>query len=745
MTLDLPEGLRWLAWVAGTTWPDGDEDAAWAVSEAWKTASTDLKALLTMVDEAKRVTEQAYSDGEAAVAMGQRFDALRTGDQSLESLAEMLQTISDSAFDMGTQLQGIKITVIVSLAALALEILWAWLFPPTAPAVEAAAISTTRSFLRVFEDIVQNAITKLATKLGAPATKRYFWKTVATKGFAVPTAKGWGVYGVKFAEAAAISMAIDGSVQLGQMADGKRRHFNGTQFGLSVLASVAGTLPSREFARYLGRGIDKLAANQLNNLPGRVGRGAFIGASSGIVSSAMGNVAVGAATGDWASFTSGPGWVGGAARGGLVGGARGGFAKNTPISSADIRYGAWMHKPGQPRVGPPNPPAHHDGPAGVAGDQSSTHSGSDQSFVTAPQGQTGGAQSHSGTFGSEGTGGVTSQRPAVHTDGSAPPPGNSGVGPSTQPGGTPAHQPVGTFGGEGGNGGPPGSGSVHSQDGSESFVTAPLAGPDGQPVTTTASHPGGRPPTSWESSVDGGWQPPASSNGHGGAAVPPTPHGTSPGSSADNISVSSGPGSSYYSAPPAPPVNSPVHAPPPANGAGGQSIPAGAGTSAQTAGSSSHPPGGSHAPGGSANPPGASTLSPGSESQPGSSSHPPGSGGHAPGGSSHAQGGGANPPGGSSHPGGSHPPPGAANGGAWNAAGGGEQRLVGEPFLGPGKDMKAKTRPKSWPYWEPLPGEFGAPEAPEWGEWLPPGAYPAGEGEPGGESGNTDTPFTLGS
>ncbi|WP_280273824.1 hypothetical protein [Nocardia wallacei] len=204
-----------------------------------------------MVDEAKRATEQAYSDGEAAVAMGQRFDALRTGDQSLESLAELLQTISDSAFDMGTQLQGIKITVIVSLAALALEIIWAWLFPPTAPAVEAAAISSTRSFLRVFEDVVQNAITKLASKLGAPATKQYFWKSIAQGRLVAPSAKGWGVYGVKFTEAAAISMAIDGSVQLGQMADGKRRHFNGKQFGLSVLASVAGTLPSREFARYL--------------------------------------------------------------------------------------------------------------------------------------------------------------------------------------------------------------------------------------------------------------------------------------------------------------------------------------------------------------------------------------------------------------------------------------------------------------------------------------------------------------
>lgn len=32
--------------------------------------------------------------------------------------------------------------------------------------------------------------------------------------------------------------------------------------------------------------------------------------------------------------------------------------------------------------------------------------------------------------------------------------------------------------------------------------------------------------------------------------------------------------------------------------------------------------------------------------------------------------------------------------------------------------MKAKTRPKRLPYWEPLPGIFHAPEAPDAHAWV---------------------------
>ncbi|MEV0355206.1 hypothetical protein AB0H71_03995 [Nocardia sp. NPDC050697] len=397
MTLTLPEGLHWLAWVAGTTWPEGDEDAAWAVAEAWKTASTELKALLADIDAAKQATIDAYPQGDGGIAMGARYDSFRTGEQSLEKLAEYLQTVSDSTFDMGTEMQATKITVIVTLVWLALEILWAWLFPPTAPAVEAAAITTTRSFLKVFEDFVQKIITNIAARLGAPTVKRHFWSQAARLKPVMPTAKGWGVYGARALEATAIAGGINASVQLGQMADHKRRHFNGKEFGLSVLAGVAGMIPGREVGRYLGKGIDKAGTKWTNNIPGRIGRGAVIGGVSGAVGTAFGNLAVGAATGDWSSFASGAGWVGGISRGAVLGGARGGFALGTPIRPGDFRSHFWMAKPAPPVTDGSSSGA-SSRPGSVAGAPStvrpvtpvasstgrpaSTHSGSTGSFRT---------------------------------------------------------------------------------------------------------------------------------------------------------------------------------------------------------------------------------------------------------------------------------------------------------------------------------------------------------------------------
>ncbi|WP_378737181.1 hypothetical protein [Nocardia brasiliensis] len=471
MGLYLPEELRWLGWVAGSTWPDGDETKMWEIAAAWRNAATELRSLLPAIDGAKNATMAAYPAGAGRTAMGARFDELRTGDQSLESLAGLFETISDSTFDTGTELEATKLTIIVSLVWLALEILWAWVFPPTAPAAEAAAITTTRSFLRVLEDRLTAQIQNLAKRLGAATEKRYFFKTVAQqRRFVLPTAKGWGGYGVKFLESGLTSMALDASVQLGQMGAGHRRNFDGRQFGISALASVAGTLPSREFARYLGFGLDKAFGKQIAGVwGGPAMRGAFIGASSGVVSSVMGNVAVGAATGSWSSFSSPAGWVGGMARGGLVGGARGGFSMNT-VSKTDIRRFAWADKPtkaagppvaspgaatGNSRAGdgsasvPPGAGV-HTAAGGDGHSSASSRSSDNQTFVTARETDSG------------------SQVSTRDSDASS---------------------------------------YVSTRDSDGSFVTARSGsgGEEGQPGARESG--GNEPPTSWSSSVDGGWNP----------------------------------------------------------------------------------------------------------------------------------------------------------------------------------------------------------------------------------------------
>ncbi|WP_431950346.1 hypothetical protein [Nocardia lijiangensis] len=589
MTIHMPEGLQWLAWVAGTTWPEGDEDVAWAVSEAWKTASTELTALLADIDAAKQATIDAYPQGEGGIAMGARYDALRTGEHSIEELAKFMSTVGDSTFDMGTEVQATKITVIVTLAWLALEILWAWLFPPTAPAVEAAAITTTRSFLKVFEDFVQKAITNLAARLGASTAKRHFWTQAARLRPVFPTAKGWGVYGARAIEATAIVGTINGSVQVGQLAAGKRRHFNGKEFGLSILAGVAGVVPGREVGRYLGHGIDKVAGKQLNNIPGRVGRGVVIGGVSGAVGTTFGNLAVGAATRDFSSFASGPGWVGGITRGAVVGGARGGFAVGKPIppGHGDIRSYVWMPKPNSGN-GAPRPPV-SDGSSSGSSSRSSgrSDSGSGASVSSSVQ------PVHSTVAGS-------SSRPqSSHSSVS----GNSVY-----------HDAASSF----------------SSSGSSSSGRSSSSSSSGNSVYHDART--NQPPTSWSSSVDGGWTPPSSSGSGSSHAAPPAPTGSS------SSSTSGHSGSGGAQRPPLP-------------------------SGAQVTG---------------------------------------------------------------------------VNGGSGNGSSTATHR--GEPFLGEGKDVRGKPRPKQWPWVEPLPGPYSPPSSSgsSGQQWLSaPGAAPLAN-----DSEQVDVPFT---
>lgn len=540
MTLVMPDGLKWLAWVAGTAWPEGDEDACWDVAEAWKTASAEIEALLAGIDEAKATTVAAYPQGEGGVAMGSRYDILRTGDQSVEALAELMHTISDSAFDMGTEIQATKITVIVTLVWLALEILWAWVFPPTAPAVEAAAITTTRSFLKVFEDFVQKIITSIAARLGAPTVKRHFWSQAVRLKPVLPTAKGYGVYGARAIEATAIVGAINGGVQVGQIADGKRRHFNGREFGLSVLAGVAGMIPGREVGRYLGKGIDKVAGKQLNNAPGRVGRGIVIGGVSGGVGTAFGNLAVGAATGDWSSFASGAGWTGGIARGAAVGGARGGFALGTPIppGRGDIRSYVWMPKPAAGGTGRP-----------PVTDGSSTSSSSGAGVAPPRPGSEFSGGSVAGTYSGRGDGGSfsgsSSSGSSVRGDGGSFS-GSSSSGSSVR------GDEAGGFGSRPGtpesvyhdasSGPAPRPGTPESVYHDASSGPAPRPGTPETVYHDASSGPAprpdtpetvfqGRPPTSFESSVDG-WgptgQPPHGNTGLVGGGQLPPPIGSEP-------------------------------------------------------------------------------------------------------------------------------------------------------------------------------------------------------------------------
>nr|WP_280463325.1 toxin glutamine deamidase domain-containing protein [Nocardia carnea] len=326
MSLYLPPEMRWLGWIAGAEWPDGDEDKAWAVSDVWKDAAEELLALIAAVDEAKAATMAAYSDGDARAEMGARYDRMRSGESSIETLAKYMQQTSDSTFDMGTELQAEKITIIVTLCWLAVEIALAWLFPPTAPAAEAAAVGTSRAILQAARTATQKAIQQLAAKLGAPTVQRSFWRSLLAGKPALPTAKGWGVVGSEVIQGAAEEALITGAVQAGQVADDKRRDMDWSEVGYSAAAGGFAEPIGGAVAKGLGKGFaggfgfNKNFGGQLDNWWGRAGQNTVVGAISDGLAGIAGSLFVAGISGQSVSDTlTGVGVAGSFIQGGMVG------------------------------------------------------------------------------------------------------------------------------------------------------------------------------------------------------------------------------------------------------------------------------------------------------------------------------------------------------------------------------------------------------------------------------------------
>ncbi|CAM4052184.1 hypothetical protein NONI108955_06305 [Nocardia ninae] len=57
--------------------------------------------------------------------------------------------------------------------------------------------------------------------------------------------------------------------------------------------------------------------------------------------------------------------------------------------------------------------------------------------------------------------------------------------------------------------------------------------------------------------------------------------------------------------------------------------------------------------------------------------------------------------------------------------------------------MKAKTRPKLLPHWEPLPGAFDVPDAPAASVWVLEQSDDAGAPDESTTRTGVDAPFTL--
>ncbi|MFI9504725.1 hypothetical protein [Nocardia sp. NPDC052566] len=337
--IEIPQDLQWLGWLVGVDLPEGDEDLLFAIGNAWSEAAKAIAAQVDPLTQARRKARGAYRDGVGAETISALFTDLLDGDGSLATLAADYDELGSAAFDFGTTVQAAKLMMIVSYAMLAVEIIWAWLFPPTAPAVEAAAITGTRSTLRRVEDLVITRIEQVILRAFGSVGQQAWTKLVV---------KNLATYAVKGAVSGGQAVLVDAAVQGGQLAAGTRRHFNGNEALLSFGASFAGGLFGRAAAHWGGIGFDA-SIGRLTHRLGRaadVGRGASIGAFAGAAGTVGGAMATAMNSGDWQkAFTAGGfalGASGGGFRGAVAGGSRGLFHLNRVPRSA-ARTGFLRH------------------------------------------------------------------------------------------------------------------------------------------------------------------------------------------------------------------------------------------------------------------------------------------------------------------------------------------------------------------------------------------------------------------
>ncbi|WP_280266759.1 hypothetical protein [Nocardia wallacei] len=275
----LADGLGWLV---GMEWPDGNEDLMWGLADDWRAAATSLSDIDSDIDTAIAAIRAAYPQGSGGEAMIKQLQAMRDGEGSVDELVKWFNSVAETADSTGTELEYTKLMFHSTLVLLALEIAAAWLFPPTAPATEAALIAGTRVGVRVMIRQLLSRIGQLGLKNSiAAALKSQFTKRLM------------------------IHMAIDGgmnavpdaAIQGYQTMFGRRDKVDWGQVAVSGVSGAAGGM--------LGAGVGKAALGPMGKVFGdkMLGKRSMADRAAGALggaANAMGAwAATGAMTGQW--------------------------------------------------------------------------------------------------------------------------------------------------------------------------------------------------------------------------------------------------------------------------------------------------------------------------------------------------------------------------------------------------------------------------------------------------------------
>ncbi|WP_197376631.1 WXG100-like domain-containing protein [Mycolicibacterium baixiangningiae] len=148
MSIDIPPALQWISYLAGSKWPQGDEDGLWRIGEHWHASADEMSDLIPDLNRVRNQTMSVIT-GETASTAEQEFAKLFDGDYSVDKLVEAMSALGETARQAGTQVEASKIEILVGLGIAAAEIIYAIAMAPWTFGISMAWIPVIEAFTMV--------------------------------------------------------------------------------------------------------------------------------------------------------------------------------------------------------------------------------------------------------------------------------------------------------------------------------------------------------------------------------------------------------------------------------------------------------------------------------------------------------------------------------------------------------------------------------------------------------------------
>ncbi|GAA3038897.1 hypothetical protein GCM10020229_57630 [Kitasatospora albolonga] len=248
MAVELPEPLQWvLMLLAGSRWPEGDEDLMRDMARRWRSAAE-------AVEEGGRAADSAMKralDGQQGAAMDElskKWETLTLPADGKKpgffpGMVKACNSMADSLEAMANSTETAKISIVAQLGILAYEIATA---EAAAPVTAGASLAAIPAAITASKLTVQQILKKLAKEIIILALKEAFQE-----------------------------VAINLLAQSIQLAAGNRKELDGKELGMSAAGGAIGGAAGGVLGKGLGAAGNKLIGKNMDRLPAQMVEGAI--------------------------------------------------------------------------------------------------------------------------------------------------------------------------------------------------------------------------------------------------------------------------------------------------------------------------------------------------------------------------------------------------------------------------------------------------------------------------------------